>query len=229
MPRITAIPWIGQSRVVRGSGDVVEEARNVSGFTRVVQASVGNVTIDQGEESLRIEAEDNLIPLLEFVVSGRTLRIQTRQAVTIVPTKPINIYITMPEIDGLSVPGLGHIRAGELETGNMSVDISGAGNVDIEQLRADRLDVKISGLGSLSVAGGAVDAQEIGISGSGSYDGLDLPSNEATVRISGLGSARVHVTGTLHATVSGSGSIRYVGNPRVEKRVTGLGNVEPLD
>jgi hypothetical protein len=216
--------------VVRGSGDVIEESRQVSGFTRVTQASVGNVFIEQGdEESLRIEAEDNLIPLFEFVVSGQTLRIQTRQNVNILPSEPINIYITMPEIEGVSVSGLGHIRAGELETSDMFVQISGGGGVDIEQLRADRLDVRISGLGNLTIADGAVDAQEVRMSGTGSYDGVDVPSDEANVHISGLGSVRVHVTGTLRATVSGSGSVRYAGNPRVEKRVTGLGNVERLD
>ena len=53
-------------QVVTGSGKVATETRNVSGFTSVTLAGIGNVYLTQGEtESVRIEAEDNLIPYFE--------------------------------------------------------------------------------------------------------------------------------------------------------------------
>jgi hypothetical protein len=43
----------------------------------------------------------------------------------------------------------------------------------------------------------------------------------------GSGSADVRVSGQLHAEVTGSGDITYSGNPTVEKRVSGSGEVSP--
>ncbi len=47
---------------INGSGKVVEEERQASHFTGVALGGTGDLTIEVGEEeSLRIEAEDNLL------------------------------------------------------------------------------------------------------------------------------------------------------------------------
>jgi hypothetical protein len=51
---------------VRGSGNVVEETREVSGVSGVELATLGTLHVEIGEsESLRIEAEDNLLEYIE--------------------------------------------------------------------------------------------------------------------------------------------------------------------
>ena len=74
---------VGGLTVVRGSGDVVEEVREVSGFTGVaLLEGIGELTIKGGEtESLRIEAEDNLMPYLETEVRKGTLEIDVQDGV----------------------------------------------------------------------------------------------------------------------------------------------------
>ena len=50
-------------QVVTGSGKIASEARQVGGFTSVSLADIGTLYLSQGPaESVRIEAEDNLIP-----------------------------------------------------------------------------------------------------------------------------------------------------------------------
>jgi len=39
----------------------------------------------------------------------------------------------------------------------------------------------------------------------------------------------VRAAEVLKAELSGAGSVRYLGSPRVESRVSGVGRVEPLD
>ena len=57
---------VGGLTGVRGSGSIIEEGREVGDFTGVALAGVGDLTIEVGErESLRIKAEDNLMPYLE--------------------------------------------------------------------------------------------------------------------------------------------------------------------
>src|SRR5262249_24541080 len=56
---------VGRVDVVRGSGNVKSESRDVRDFDRVGVSGVGTLTITQGStESLTIQAEDNLLPLL---------------------------------------------------------------------------------------------------------------------------------------------------------------------
>ncbi len=54
-------------RTIQGSGDVITESRDVSGFDSVSLTGIGRVIITQGDkESLTIEADDNL---LEYITS----------------------------------------------------------------------------------------------------------------------------------------------------------------
>jgi hypothetical protein len=218
-----SVPGLGQG--VRGSGDVVEETREVRGFTGVTLATIGNLYIEQGdEEGLRIEAEDNLIPYFEIDVDGGMLEIGTKPGVNLRPTVPVNFYLTVKGLDTIRLAGSGDIEALGLEAGDLEVTVSGSGDVSMPDLDADRLAVVIAGSGDLS-ASGQVDEQEITISGSGRVEARDLACAEAAVRITGSGSATVRVSDHLDVTISGSGSVRYIGSPAVEATVTGSGSV----
>ena len=60
--------------VVTGSGHLATETRSVSGFDQVELAIRGELIITQGDqESLEIEAEDNLLDYIETTTYGDTL------------------------------------------------------------------------------------------------------------------------------------------------------------
>ena len=61
--------------------------------------------------------------------------------------------------------------------------------------------------------------------GAGSYDAPRLESENANIKLQGVGRATVWATQTLNATVDGVGSIDYFGSPDVRKSVSGLGKV----
>ena len=66
--------------VVRGSCDLETEERDVSGFDEIYFSGMGNLVIEQGdEESLIIEADDNIIDLIETEVRGGELHIKFRK------------------------------------------------------------------------------------------------------------------------------------------------------
>src|SRR3990170_5909134 len=65
---------------VRGSGNVVTEERDVSDFHKIHLSGIGNLIITQGEEeSLTIEADDNIMPLISADVSGERLTISFKR------------------------------------------------------------------------------------------------------------------------------------------------------
>jgi hypothetical protein len=89
------------STAVRGSGNVVEETRPVSGVSGVEIATIGDVIVQLGdEESLRIKAEDNLLKYFETQVRGGTLRISTSpRTINLRPTKPVIFFLTVKELE----------------------------------------------------------------------------------------------------------------------------------
>jgi hypothetical protein len=215
--------------VARGSGTVVSEEREIGELTEVELQSFGSVHIKQGErESLRIEAEDNLLRYIETEVRGGKLVIRHRRGTRLVNTMPIDYYVTVRALNAISVSGAGNVDAPELKTERFAVRLSGAGNVQIEGLEAEQLKATISGAGGLAIEGGDIQEQEVIISGAGDYRARDLKSREATVRLSGMGSATVHARDRLDVTISGAGSVQYVGDPEVEQQVTGLGRVRRI-
>jgi hypothetical protein len=216
-------------QVVRGSGDVTEEERSVSGFTGVDLSGVGHVTISLGdEERLIVEAEENLLPYIETEVRGGMLVIGTRDGVNLRPTRSIEFDLTVTELDAIEVSGSGEIDGPVLEADRFTVDISGSGEVDLEGLEADTLVVEISGSGGLAIDGGTVREQRITISGSGDYRARELESDLADVKVSGSGSMTIRVAERLEADISGSGTVRYLGRPAVEQSVSGSGTIERI-
>jgi hypothetical protein len=188
-----------------GSGQLATQSRQVSGFTSVELAGVGELSIDQtGTESLTVSAEDNLLPLLTSEVEGDTLILGKKPNTRIVTTKPITYTLTMKDITGLAVSGSGTINAPKLTTA--------------------ALRIKISGSGVITTAGN-VDDQSLEISGSGRYLADGLTSKTTTAEISGSGTGNVVARNALDVKISGSGTLTYSGKPQVSQTVSGSGKL----
>lgn len=231
---------------VRGSGNVIEEQRPVSGIKSVRLANQGDVFIELGqEEELVIEAEDNLLEYITSELNGSQLVLRTRPGVNLRNSAPIRYYLTVTELEELSVSSSGDIDAPRFETTDFRIEVSSSGDVkldelDVERLRvnisssgdvaignlyAETIDLNISSSGSLNVLGGQVDEQEITISSSGDYSARDLSSRVANVRISSSGSATLRVSDRIDASLSSSGDLYYLGSPSLNARQTSSGEV----
>lgn len=216
-------------RVVRGSGKVVEEEREVAGLTGVILNGVGHLTIERGDtERLRIEAEDNLLPYITSEVRGGVLEIGPRTNVNLWPRRPVNYYLTVVSLESVTVSGSGQVEARALEAERFDLTVSGSGDAKIDSVDTQELTVQISGSGKVDVAGGKADKQNLGISGSGKYTARELESVDAQVRISGSGAATIRVSDTLDVNVSGSGDVQYIGRPRINQTVSGSGKVRAI-
>ena len=198
-------------RYEEGSGVLNTEQRDVSGFDRVSFEGFGTLIIAHGsEESLTIEAEDNILPRIETMVDGGTLEIgfdTDRWQDIVRPTKSITYTLTVITLDGIA--------------------LSGAGSIEASGIDAERFDVELSGAGSIEISGFA-EAQAINVSGAGSYDSRALRSEYVDVNISGAGNAIVWATDSLDVNISGVGNVSYYGDPQVRESVSGLGNLKAL-
>jgi hypothetical protein len=211
-----------------GSGKVITEQREVSGFDKVVIAGSGTAQITLGEkESLSIEAEDNVMPRIESRVENGVLTLSQKSGTNISLTKPIRYTVTMIDITGLEITGSGTINVDGLDASIVSLVISGSGDINISGFDGDSINANITGSGNIMLSGDVAD-QVVGISGSGKYRAADLHSGTAVVDVGGSGEADLWVDTTLDITIGGSGDVSYYGNPILTQSIGGSGSVEGL-
>ncbi len=216
-------------QTIRGSGTISEQSYEVSHVTGVELATLGTLHVQFGEtEQLRVEAEENLLEYIEVEVEEGLLEIRDRENVNLLPTEGIYYYLTLKELDTVRISGLGNVQLPDLEATEFLVEISGGGNIDVDNLKSDQITVVISGLGDLSIADGEVESQDIAISGGGNYKARGLESNRADVTLSGLGSATLRVQDELDVTITGGGSVEYLGSPIVRQSISGVGHVKKI-
>jgi hypothetical protein len=214
--------------LVRGSGDLITETRQVSNFDSIDLSGVGEVIITQGgSESLSIETDDNVMKHLKIVVENGTLKLGFEEGFqSITPTRLV-FSVGVDDLTGLTVSGSGDIKADALEADQLSVIVSGSGSVQVANLLASKVTVDISGSGKVNLGGDAT-AQVVTISGVGEYLAGDVCSKSVEIDVSGSGNATVCVIETLDTNISGSGSINYYGRPSINSAGSGSGTLNSL-
>lgn len=210
-----------------------EEERNLSPFSEITLKIPGNLHLKQGnKQSVRIVANESTLKEITTQVRGRKLLIQF-------PAKKlfqrswnpgkIDVYITIPDIDALTISGAGNILAEKLESRIINLTISGSGNITIDDLRTDKVKAIISGSGSITLASND-EAQELSItiSGSGNFSGESFECHKVNVSTAGSGNCNVYAKDYLKARIAGSGNVYYSGNPQVETSIAGSGKVQKM-
>ncbi len=223
-----SLPFV---KVVRGSGNLTIESRQVSGFDSIRLDGTGKLLITQGDtESLTIEAEDNIISELKSTVQGSTLVLGFQDnfwRISLIPTRSITYTLTVKDLTKVTFNGAGDLEMDELNTGSFSITINGAGQASINNLNADSVDVQISGTGNVQLAG-EVNQQNINIDGAGNVQSGDLRSASTTVVFNGLGNGTVWATESLDVTINGGGTLGYYGSPNITQNINGAGNINSL-
>ena len=214
---------------VTGNGNVVEENRPVEPFSALEVGGVLNVYLSQGDtESLTVEADENILNLIETENRGNTLVVKLKKGVNIKKAERKNVYITLRSIDELEVGGVVNVKSETpIAIEKLKLDIGGVGNTDLE-LRGDQLDIKADMVGNVTLRG---EVQEANIKngGVGSLNAFDLVVNKLTIKNTGVGSAEVHAQDEISITSSGVGSVRYQGDAVVKELSTsGVGKVKKI-
>ena len=210
---------------VDGNGNMKSEKRTVSTAERMKVLGDMDVYVEKGPTSVRVEADENILPYIETSMNDGWLEIRTRDGINLNSKDPIKVYVSTPEVSGLTVAGSGTIESkDEFSTSHdMEFDISGSGDITAV-IHSPRVESHISGSGNLHVSGETKDV-EIHISGSGNYDGPGLKAENAEVSIAGSGDANLFADERLKASIAGSGDVRYQGNATVDSHISGSGSV----
>ena len=207
-----------------------DEMREVSPFSKISLRISAKVYVEQGDkQSVKIVADPETLEEIITEVKDRTLQIRFPTDNIFKRWDPgkIEIYITVPEIDGLTLSGSGDIVSENINTRILDLVVSGSGNIKIEQLTAEKVTANISGSGNINInEGGVANELNVRISGSGNVDARGFEAKNVSVQTSGSGNCYVVSNGEIKARISGSGNVYYSGNPAIDSSVSGSGSVK---
>jgi len=214
---------------IRGEGNVVTREISIEDFSKVNLAMAGEVTIERGEEiKVSLMGHPNILDQISIEVTDNEWVIYPRECVS--NSKDFAVHITMPAVNGITLSSSGSIVSSDAFEGNIEMTLSGSGQIKFNASGEEAI-IRLSGSGKIEYFGqsstlnvahsgsgriileGSCAELEIAQSGSGGVEAYGLVANEAAVRVSGSGSARVNVTTRLGAILTGSGSIFYKGSP----------------
>jgi hypothetical protein len=209
---------------IEGNGISRTESRSVSGFDQISSSGDFHVIVMPGSKySVEVTAETNLLPYIETDVVGNTLKIRTQGMYSLRVNDPIEIYITTPVLNGVTLSGSGLIETGRFPSDDFRITLSGSGNIDT-QISADKMKANVSGSGTIYIEGDAFESEFV-ISGSGIIKSYDLEQNICQAIISGSGDMYVNVSEAIDARISGSGRVNYINYPVVHTSISGSGRV----
>lgn len=219
--------WGGER--VRGNGNVVTENRDVKGFSAIRVSSAIDLYVTQDSNySIRVEADENLQPLLEVYRDGDALEIHPQDGMNLDATGSIKVYVSAPVIRMLGASGACSVFTGNTIRGEgILVDMSGASDGELD-LEMTEVDIKLSGACNV-VLRGATDMLRIDASGSSHVKGYDMQAAKANISLSGASNAYTTVSETLDADLSGASDVRYKGTPKVNSSTSGASNVRAAD
>jgi hypothetical protein len=189
---------------IAGSGNRQTQRRDIQAFTSIATEGAFNIEVTcQKAPSLEIEGDDNILPLISTEVSNSVLRIKSSRGYNV--DTPIQLRLTVENLEGLSV--------------------SGAGKIAISALKNDKFEIDANGAPTITAAG-QTNIVDIETNGAGRIDTHKLRAGRAVVDSKGVSKVEVYASDQLDVTVAGPSQVVYEGDPQVKKTVHGPGSVE---
>jgi Putative auto-transporter adhesin, head GIN domain len=214
-----------------GSGTLATKTWDLTGFDRVQVRSTFRAAITKGTTfKVTTTADDNVLPLLQVVKDGTTLKIGLSRGSYRLKSQ-LKADVTLPTLLGLDITGAskGTLKGFQSER-ELKLGISGsselAGSLAVEtcdfkvdgsstlngSIQAKDLDLDIDGASHVTLTGEVKDAK-IDVDSASSVTLTGLILQNADVKVSGASHASVDARGKLKYELSSASSLKYLGDP----------------
>lgn len=189
---------------IKGDGVLKTEDRSIADFSTVEVAGGYQITWAPGKPALNISTDENLLPLIKTVVSGNTLKIDSKENLR--PSKNITIILSSTSLADVQLTGGNSFKASSISGQNLKLESTGASDITVD---------------------GSVTNLTATLTGASKLNAKSLQTQNSTLSLVGASDADVTVSNTLKVTITGAGSLTYSGNPQsVQQNVTGAGSIK---
>lgn len=204
---------MNDAQTIEGSGQLVTESYDFTGFDQVQLSHSFHATIDGSDVfSIDVTFDDNLRDVLVVERRGSTLVIGLESG-TSTRNVTLEATITMPALTALNLSGASEVAISGLDPmTDLTLDASGASTIEGD-IDATKLDAELSGASTLDLAGYVTEAR-LDASGASHLPLAKLEIERAEVQLSGASTADLYVSQELGPVdVSGASRLRYDGSP----------------
>jgi len=210
-----------------GDSDMSQQF-NFKNFNEVKVSSSFTVNFQQGDSySMEITGPADLFEGLEVSQDGETLEIGYEKKRKNFGTNTLKVKIVMPELQSLDLSGAIKANIKGFKNESLQIDISGASSCNLDA-NINNLKVDISGAGNLDLEGSG-DLMVINLSGASNVRARDYQVKRLNLNMSGAGAAQVFASEQLDVEVSGVGTVKYDGNPKIlNKKLSGMATIQPF-
>ncbi len=209
---------------VTGNGNVINEERSVSNFDKVKGSTGLDVYLTEGTENkVVIEADENLMDLIETNISNGKLTIRASKNIGRAKSKKVHVtFVNLNSIEASS--GADVISNSIIRAEKLTLDCSSGADLEVEVVSKE-LYVETSSGADIEVSGKASTLYANASSGS-DIDARKLKAISCNAKASSGADITVNVKENLDAKASSGGDIRYYGDPvSVTKKDSSSGSI----
>ena len=203
---------------IEGSGNVITKDIPVRSFDELDASGVFNLQLSQGDkETLRIEADDNLMDLFIIENEGSTLKIKMKKNSNFNSKKQLKVYITFRNLKSMNLGMVGGTSSDDkLKFTDLKLKNQSVGSVSLN-MTLQTLNMENQSVGSVKLEGSAENAV-VKNNSVGSINAGNFVVQKMDIENNGVGSATVNAEKELKYTDSFLGKVSNRGNATVKKK-----------
>ena len=203
---------------IEGSGNLITKDIPVKSFDDLSSHGVFSLKLSQGDkETVKIEAEDNLIDLITVENEGNSLKISMKKDVSINTKKGMVVYVTFKNLKNMDLSMVGGTSSDEqLKFSDLKFKNQSVGSVNLD-MALQSLHLENESVGSLKLKGRAENAV-IKSNSVGSVQAGDFVVQKMEIDNNGVGSATVNAEKELKVSDSFLGKVNNKGNATVKRK-----------
>jgi hypothetical protein len=203
---------------IEGSGNVITKDIAVKTFDQLNASGIFNLQLAQGDkESLKIEAEDNLMDLFIVENEGSTLKISMKKNSNFNSKHKLKVYITFKSLKSMDLSMVGGTSSDEkLNFSDLKLKNQSVGSVNLDMV-LQTLHLENESVGTLKLTGSA-DNAVIKSNSVGSVQAGDFVVQKMEIDNHGVGSAVVNAEKELKLSDSFLGKVSNKGSAPVKRK-----------
>ncbi|MEQ9375995.1 MAG: DUF2807 domain-containing protein [Imperialibacter sp.] len=175
------------------------------------------VSFSETEESVQVEANENLHHLIEMKQSGNKLTVGLNENTNISGALVLNIYIKTATLTIVKADRTASIEFDNLlKTPQLELEINDAARVS-GSIEVDDLVARLIGLATLDISGNS-DSFDIDAAGASEMTGFDFATKNLKANLNGSCNISLTINQALDVAASGTSNVYYKGDGVVEKQ-----------
>ncbi len=206
-----------QSVVIKGSGRVVNETRQVGPITSINVNSGIELIVRRGDkQSVSVESNRNIVPYIETKVERGVLYLRIKSRTIVQRSSGLKAYVTLPRLNELSASGRSTVVLKDkfISDGKMYIK-AGVGSQIEGYIECFRLEAAVAGGSTLDLAGKVTGKCDLMVSSGSTFEGSSLACNDISVNATSSAVVRVRANNTIEINAASASKVYYKGKAKV--------------